>query len=160
MSRPISQSMNRRFDRLPVWAVALALLLGAPQLSRAQDADSIAIRHVLQQFAELWAGADATGLASITARLRISVRPESELVGPLQPRQVVAVLRQLFDEKESISLQPGEIRLMDGSPAQAFAEVVWSHRTRGTTSTEKGCLFLKLDLGEEGWRITEIRLLP
>ena len=146
---------------LPVAAFGIAICLSSAADMPAQQPDSMAVRQVMERFTELWATGDAAGVAGLTLQPRISLRPEEEPLGPLQERQTAAMLRMLFDARESLALAPGEIRIVRGAPDQAFTQVTWVNRVKGTTVPDTANIFLELVLEEEGsWRVCRIRLLP
>jgi hypothetical protein len=89
----------------------------------------------------------------------VSVQIGGDKKGVLKPNQVAAVLRNVFDENETVSARTDRAQVMGGSPQRAFGEVVWTARVRGTTIPQRSTVFLALILEEDGWRITEIRLM-
>ena len=50
-------------------------------------------------------------------------------------------------------------REIGGSPTRAFGEITWTAKARGTTIPERATVFVAFVRDEDGWRITEIRLL-
>ncbi len=133
-------------------ALALASALAAP--ARAQE-----LEQVLARLASAWARGDAGGLAAFASRGGITIDVGGGEIGPLPERQAAAVLRRLFDERETTAVQPRFAQVVGGAPARAFGEIVWRARSRGTTESEGATIFLALVREKAGWRINQIRLL-
>jgi hypothetical protein len=142
-----------RTSRYSLMLVAAAILLGASPL-RAQN-----VRPTVDDVARNWRRGDAGSIASAAARSGVAVEIEGDRHGPLNTRQVSAVLRRLFDERETVQVRPGMAKTVEGSPERAFGEVVWTARLRGTTEPQRSTVFLAFVLEGERWRITEIRVM-
>lgn len=140
--------MNRRLG----WAAVLLLLIASP--ARAQD-----LSAVVDRVAGSWGRGDASGIVAHAARGGISLDVDGERVGPLAPRQAAAVLRRLFDQKETVSANAGKARAVGGSPQKGFGEIAWVMRARGTTIPERATVVLALVREDDRWRVTEIRLM-
>ncbi|MBR9988179.1 MAG: hypothetical protein KFH98_00405 [Gemmatimonadetes bacterium] len=113
----------------------------------------------LQRVASAWHKGDARSVASLGARDGISLDVDGSTVGPLGTRQASAVLRSVFEDRESVSAAPRISRTVGGDPARAFGEITWTTRARGTTIPERATLFVAFVREGDAWRITEIRLL-
>jgi hypothetical protein len=133
--------------------VVAAILLGASPL-RAQN-----VRPMVDDVARNWRRGDAGSIASAAARSGVAVEIDGDSHGPLSSRQVSAVLRRLFDERETVQVRPGMAKTVEGSPDRAFGEVVWTARLRGTTEPQRSTVFLAFVREGDHWRITEIRVL-
>lgn len=133
-------------------AVAATLVAASPV--HAQN-----VRPVVDDVARAWGRGDAGSIASSAARSGVSVEVEGDRHGPLNPRQVSAFLRSIFDERETVDVRAGMAKVVEGSPGRAFGEIVWTARMRGTTQPQRSTVFLGLVLENERWRITEIRVL-
>jgi hypothetical protein len=137
-------------DRSRWLLAAVALLLARPV--GAQN-----VRPVVNDVARSW-GQDAGSIASAAARSGVAIEIDGDRHGPLNARQVSAVLRRLFDERETVRAEPGMAKVAEGSPGQAFGEVMWTERMRGTTQNQRSTVLLAFVLENERWRITEIRV--
>jgi hypothetical protein len=126
---------------------------GAPAL-HAQN-----VRPMVDDLARNWRRGDAGSIASAAARSGVAVEIDGDRHGPLNTRQVSAVLRRLFEERETLQVRPGMAKIVEGSPERAFGEVVWTARLRGTTEPQRSTVFLAFTLENARWRITEIRVL-
>ncbi len=137
-------------------ALATLLLLATAGGALGQD-----LEQVLDRFAAAWHRGDVVTIASLVSRngVSIDVGGEGGQVGPLGVRQAAAVLRKVFDERETTVVRAGAAQVVGGTPPRAFGEVVWSARSRGTTENEKATIFLALVREKDGWRINQIRLL-
>jgi hypothetical protein len=137
------------------FALLCALILwtgGTP--AAAQD-----LRPLLERVASAWHRGDVGGISALSARAGVSLDVDGRSVGPLGARQTAAVLRRLFEDRESVAAQVHTIRELGGEPTRAFGEITWSTRARGTTIPERATIFVALVREEKGWRVTEIRLL-
>ena len=66
----------------------------------------------------------------------------------------------LFEDQQTVSVKPGVARVSGGRPQRAFGELEWITRPRGTTIPERRTVFVALVREEQGWRVTEIRVMP
>jgi hypothetical protein len=144
---------NARLLRLPL-AFALLMGAGAPAPAAAQE-----LGQVLERVAAAWHRGDASSISAAGARAGISLDIDGASVGPLGPRQAAAVLRRVFDDRESVSARTSMSREVGGAPVRAFGEITWTARASGTTIPERATLFVALVREDERWRISEIRLL-
>ena len=135
------------------FVLAVVLLLAHAPLE-AQNVES-----VIDRLAGLWARGDASGITALGSEQGITLDLGNRSVGPLGNRQASAMLRQLFDERETLSVRTKSPQVVGGSPARAFAEITWTLRARGTTMPDRTSVFVALILEDERWRITEIRLV-
>lgn len=133
--------------------LALAAILLAAADARAQP-----VRPTVDNLARSWGRADAGSIAAVSARSGVSIEIEGDKHGPLNQRQVAAVLRRLFDERETVQVRPGMARTVDGSPDRGFGEISWTVRMRGTTEPRRSTVFVGLVKEDERWRVTEIRV--
>lgn len=141
-----------RHRLLPALFVAFAsLAAAAPAL--AQD-----LRPTLDRVASALQRGEATAITGLAARGGVSLDVDGRSVGPLPQRQAAAVLRRVFEDRESVEARTSMSRVVGGDPAQAFGEISWTTRTRGTTIPERSTLFVAFVLEDNRWRITDIRL--
>lgn len=145
--------MTRRVILRVAIMVAAPLLIAAPRAA-AQD-----LQQTLERVAAAWHRADAAVLAAAGAAAGIAIDIDGSSVGPLGPRQAAAVLRRVFEDRESLAVRPIMTRNIGGQPPRAFGELSWSTRARGTTVPATAKLFVAFVREGETWRITEIRLL-
>jgi hypothetical protein len=136
-------------------AAALVALLLVASAAHAQE-----IRPVVDRLAASWSRADAGALAELVSRDGVSVEIGEEKTGPLNARQVAAVLRQqIFDRTESMKAETSMARVVGGTPERGFGELAWTEKPRGTTVPRQSTVFLGLVLEDGAWKITEIRLM-
>lgn len=133
----------------------LAFVLMHVSVAHAQRLDDIML-HV----ADAWAHGDARAVLALATREGISIETRDSRSGPLGNRQAAAVLRRLFDERETIAIRPGLMQVVGGTPPRAFCEITWITRAPDTTEPERATIFVELVLADERWQITQIRLLP
>jgi hypothetical protein len=115
--------------------------------------------QVIDRLMIFWTKGDATAISSLVARTGISLDVDGGPIGPLSARQTAAVLRRVFDDRETVALHASLTQIVGGAPARAFGELTWFVRARGTTIPEHATVFVALVLERDGWRVTQIRLL-
>jgi len=139
-------------------ALSLAfLLLALPGEALAQDGGRLGA--VLNRVGKAWSRGDAVTLISYAARAGLAFDLDGEEIGPLAHRQAAAVLRRVFEGRETVRLEQGLARVVGGSPPRAFGELNWTSRTHGTTIPERSTVFIALVYEGDEWRITHIRLM-
>ncbi len=138
---------------MKTFGLALALAI-FPLQAHAQE-----LGPVVDRLAASWQRGDAGGIAARFADDGVSIALGGAKTGPVGARQASAMLRRLFEERETLRVQIGRARVVGGDPAKAFAELDWTARSRGTTIPVRATVFLALQLEQGEWRITEIRLL-
>lgn len=144
--------MTGSAKRAGLLAAALCLLSTAGASAQSLD-------PVLQRVAHAWHRGQVGTITGLSASGGISLDVDGSSVGPLGPRQTAAVLRRVFDGRESVSAAPSMSRTVGGEPARAFGEITWTTRARGTTIPERATLFVAFVQEGDSWRITEIRLM-
>jgi len=130
-----------------------------PLLLCLADAKAQDLTEVLDQVAALWANNDAHGLARFAAKRGVSLDIDGRPMGPLGERQLAAVLRKLFDERETLQVRRMVSKIVGGNPTGGFGEINWIMRARGTTIPERTTVFVAFTLQDERWRITQIRFV-
>jgi len=133
----------------------IALAIVKPAAAHAQRLDDI-----VDIIAFAWSRGEARALVAMSAREGISIETRDGRMGPLSTRQAAAVLRKLFDDRETISIRPGMTQVVGGSPRRAYSEINWVTRAPDTTELERYTVFLELVYEGDRWHITQIRLLP
>jgi hypothetical protein len=133
---------------------ALLLLLVSARGASAQELDI-----TLDRIATAWHKGDAAAITAFAARAGISVDADGNPVGPLGPRQAAAVLRRVFDDRESLGARNIMTRDVGGEPARAFGEIGWTARTKGTTIPERATIFVAFVREDGAWKVTEIRIM-
>ena len=140
--------MKRR-TAAPLFALC-TLLLALPL--HAQDPS-----QTMERVAAAWHKGDANAITALAARAGISVDVDGRAVGPLGARQAAAVLRRVFDDRESVNARASMTRATGND--RAFGEISWNMKARGTTIPERATIFIALIREDGGWRVSEIRLL-
>jgi hypothetical protein len=140
--------------RLRTLLLAAALIGVGAAPAASQD-----LASTLQRVASAWHRGDAGAITALAAQGGISLDVGGGSVGPLAGRQAAAVLRRVFDDRESVAAATRMSRTVGGSPARGFGEITWTTRARGTTIPERGTLFVAFVRERDAWRVTEIRLM-
>ncbi len=136
-------------------ATLLVLLLVALPVHAQQDLDA-----TMARVAKMWERGDVRGLTGSASGSGFSLEFDSGRSGPVASRQAAAALRRLFEDQETVSVKPGVTRVVGGRPSRAFGELEWITRPRGTTIPERRTVFVALVREDQGWRVTEIRVMP
>jgi hypothetical protein len=137
--------------------VLLALLLAALFLPRGAAAQDLG--EFTRQLTVAWGRSDAGAIAALIADRGVSMVMEGEPGGPLASRQAKAALRRVFSDLETVTVTLASKKLLSGDPPRAYLELLWTRRARGTTIPDRATVFVAVEEGNGGWRITEIRLL-
>lgn len=136
--------------------VALLLFLGNVGVAEAQT--EAQLQRVLERLAAAWAEGDAAAVVQLAVRAGLTLDLTGQAVGPLAPRQATAVLRNMLEQRETVEIETSG-RILGGAPQRASGELNWLSRARGTTIAERSTVFLEMVHEEDGWRVTQIRLL-
>lgn len=129
-------------------------------LLKASDAHAQRLDDIVDIVRFAWSQNDAKAVAAMSARGGVSIETKDGRLGPLGARQANAVLRRLFDDRETVSMRIGRTQIVGGSPKRAYSEITWVSRVPDTTETERVTVLLELVQEGEEWRITQIRMLP
>lgn len=135
------------------FAILALILVAAP--ARAQELEA-----TMARVAQMWARGDVRGLTRHAAESGFALRLDANPGGPVGSRQAAAALRRLFEHDETVSVKPGVAKVVGGQPTRAFGELEWITRPRGTTIPERRTVFVALVREGDGWRVTEIRVMP
>jgi hypothetical protein len=125
----------------------------------AASAQAQSLESVLDRFESSWARGDASAIAGLAARDGITIDIDGKPLGPLGGRQISALLKRLFDDRETIQVRKLVSQEMGGRPSRASGEISWVMRSKGTTIPEKTSVFIALVFEDDRWRITEIRFV-
>lgn len=141
-----------------ILSAALGLtLLGSPLPARAQQRQ---LQRAMSRVAAAWARGDAAGVVGLAARTGLSLDMRDGAVGPLAPRQAVAMLRRVFGRFQTVSAHAGQAEVTGGRPARGYGEITWVVRNRGSTTPQLARVFVALVHENGQWRVTQIRLMP
>ena len=72
---------------------------------------------------------------------------------------VAAALRALFSQRQGLSVRPARITVSGTRPPRGFGLLTWSFRSRGAPGAETGEVYVGVVWSEDGWRISELRLM-
>lgn len=136
-----------------------SLTITVALLAAATSASGQDIGPAANRLAQAWASADVNTLGGQAAKTGLSLDVGGERVGPVSSRQASAILKRVFDERETMSARVGSAREMHGENRRAFVELTWVTRSRGTSIPDSTTVLFSLELDGEQWRITEIRLM-
>ena len=139
-----------------VLGLLAALLAARPATAQRPPAP---LDSFIREVAYLWSGADVRRLEELMpdgAELLLDTGDGMEAV---QPRHAAAALRALFSGRQSISVRPVRITMAGSRPPQGFGELTWSFRSRGSPTAQTSSVYVGVVWSDEGWRITELRLM-
>jgi predicted flavoprotein YhiN len=137
-----------------IFLVALATAANAAQVY-AQHLDA-----AMSRFSAAWRQSDDKAIASLIAREGATIETTDGRLGPLGPRQAAAVLRILFEGRDTRGVRTRQMQDVGGTPQKAYAEVIWTTLAPETTQAMRVVVFVEWVLEhDKQWRITRIRLL-
>jgi len=138
----------------------LAVLLCAvvPATGSAQERDDLI--STFHAVATNWARSDADGVLRYMTPSGVSMDVSDGPMGPLGERQAEALLRQLFDQGETVRVETGMLEQVGGTPARAFGAITWTTRPEGTRVPVERTVYFGLEWTRGAWRVAEIRLIP
>lgn len=142
----------------PPLLVLLALLFAATP-APAQRATPAPLDAFIREVAYLWSGSDARALAELMPESAELILDTGAGMEAVQPRHAAAALRALFAGRQSVSVRPVRITMAGSRPPQGFGELTWSFRSRGSPTAQNTSVYIGVAWTEEGWRITELRLM-
>lgn len=139
---------------------AAVLVLAAVLAASAPVAPGQAtLEGAARRVAELWAGEDAAGLGAMLRPGGVALSLGERSYQALEARQAVAALRDLFSRHRSERVGVERLSAVEGLPARGFVELAWERVPEGTTEVTRSMVFVGLELADDGWTITEIRIL-
>ena len=138
-----------------VVVVALSLLTALPAAAQEQDE----LTRLLDTLAVLWTRGDAAALAAHGADNGLDLEVHGETIGPVEGRRAAAALRHLFGGQETVSVESGASARIVGAEDRAFGEFIWVVRMPGAAITEDNRIFMALVREDDGWRVSQIRIL-
>ena len=142
--------------RGPLLALALSLFAAGPLGAQRAPAP---LDGFIREVAYLWSGSDARGLAELMpgeARVLLDTGNGTE---PVEARHAAAALRALFSERQGLSVRPARITVSGTRPPRGFGLLTWSFRSRSSPGAETGEVYVGAVWSDEGWRISELRLM-
>ena len=136
-------------------ALALALL---PSFAAAQRGDEL--RTSFREVATQWSREDAGAIVRRMVPGGLLIDAADGRMGPLTERQATAVLRQLFEQGETVDVDVVMVERVGGVPPRGFASIAWTTRPRGTEVPVSRTVYFGLQQLGGTWRLSEIRLIP
>lgn len=138
--------------------LVLALLLlpaGASAQSRPAPLEAFVANVV-----RLWSAGEASELVALAPEDgRILLALGNEEAGAVQERHVAAALRDLFGDRETVTVRPSRVQLSGGTPLRGFGELAWVSRQRGVTRPVTSTVYVGAVYEGNAWRIRELRVL-
>jgi hypothetical protein len=136
------------------------LLITLAITATATHASAQQLDVVMTRFSGAWRQNDDKGIAALVAREGATIETSDSRLGPLGARQAAAVLRTLFQGRDTRSVQTRQMHELGGTPQKAYAEVIWTTLAPETTQPLRVVVFVEWVLEQDRqWRITRIRLL-
>lgn len=139
-------------------ALALLVLCALPAALAAQasrDELNTSFRAVAGQ----WVRGDASGVVRHMSPDGVSIDVADGPMGPLSERQAEALLRQLFEQGETVGVTLGMLERVGGTPPRAFGAIIWTTRPRGTRLPVRRTVYFGMEWMQGAWKISEIRLI-
>ena len=141
-------------------AFRLMMLVTVAMLATAARAHAQQLESAMSRFSGAWRQGDDKAVANMISREGATIETSDGRLGPLGSRQAAAVLRTLFDGRDTRNLRTRQMQDVGGSPQRAYAEVIWTTLAPETTQPMRVVVFVEWVLDQDKtWRITRIRLL-
>ena len=140
--------------------LAVGLALGLVPVGVAAQSAQEDLRPAFRNVAMQWARSDASGMVRLMAPGGVSIDVSDGPMGPLNERQASALLRQLFEQGETVGVTLGMLERVGGSPPRAFGAITWTTRPRGTRVPVARTVYFELRWIRDAWKVSEIRLIP
>ena len=97
----------------------------------------------MSRFSGAWRQNDDKGIAAMIAREGATIETGEARLGPLGARQAAAVLRSLFEGRDTRSVQTRQMQDVGGTPQKAYAEVIWTTLAPETTQPLRVIVFVE-----------------
>jgi hypothetical protein len=141
-------------------AIRLFILITLATAATASHANAQQLDAAMSRFSGAWRQNDDKGIASLIARDGATIETSEGRLGPLGARQAAAVLRSLFEGRDTRSVRTRQMQNVGGTPQKAFAEVIWTTLAPETTQPVPVIVFVEwVREHDRQWRITRIRLI-
>ncbi len=156
--------------RIAVGSISLLLLVAslvtapaahAQQEERSEAERSAALGQITARVGNAWSEGDAAAIAALSSAegIAFDLDLEDESVAPVAEPRAAAMLRRLLRKHRTLDVEFEMVQVVGGEPARGFGTLTWNFRTEGTTATRSRIIFLAAIEQDDGWRLTEIRLL-
>lgn len=139
---------------------ASLVLLAIPVAVSAQDPQNRALGDTFRSVARQWATSSPNAVARHLSPEGVQVDLSGGPMGPLGERQATALLRQLFEEDETVRVELALLQRVGGNPPRAYGSIIWLTRPRGTEALVRRTVYFGLQWVRGAWMISEIRLIP
>lgn len=149
--------------RYTSWIAAIAALLALqPVSAQAQIGPSgePALEQFVQSVARHWSAADVTALLGLLPADNRVILDTGSGIETANERHAAAALRALFTESETVGARAVRVTLASTFPARGFGELSWTFRARGSRGEQSRSVYVATAWEDDGWRITELRLMP
>ena len=138
-----------------------ALLLALTVLflgSLEQDSQAVLGREALE-FAGAWVGKDAAFLGEAMATKGIRLHLPGEVHQVIRPRQAKAALLAFLGRYTAGEASVVRVSETGAPPGKGYAELTWTTSSPGITEPVIFTLFVAYAFENEGWSVSEIRVL-
>jgi hypothetical protein len=139
--------------------MAALLVASAPAHAQATVGDD-ALENFVQRVVRLWSSSDVTAIVNLLPSDNRLVLDTGSGIENANSRHAAAALRALFSESETVGARAVRITVASTLPAQGFGELDWRYRARGSSGEQSRSVYVAAAWEDDGWRITELRLMP
>ncbi len=151
-----------RLRRRTGFALALAAVLAlhhAPAHAQSGGSDD-ALEIFVQRVVRLWSSSDVTALVNLLPSDNRLVLDTGSGIENANERHAAAALRALFSQSETVGARAVRVTVASTRPARGFGELDWTYRARGSSGEQSRSVYVAAAWEDDGWRITELRLMP
>ncbi|MFC1662490.1 hypothetical protein ACFL3S_13720 [Gemmatimonadota bacterium] len=139
---------------------SLAMVLGSSAVAGAQEAPSHSLEAEAGRFAEYWGAGDHAGLVSMMSAGGIRLHVLDEAHVSISTRQAHASIKGFVSRYSGGEALVTRVFQGGGEPSDGFAEIRWWTLAAGTTESVTFTIFVGFVLADQGWVVSEIRVLP
>jgi hypothetical protein len=145
---------------------ALALLIvaiafsGQPAAAQNTDPGDVPLEAFVQQVVRLWSSADVAALVELIPADNRLVLDTGSGIENANSRHAAAALRALFAQSETVGARAVRVTVASTFPVRGFGELAWTFRARGAPGEQSRSVYVAAAWQDDGWRITELRLMP
>ena len=118
------------------------------------------LEQFIKEVAYHWSGNDARSIAEYFQQDAQVILDTGRGTEAVDARHAAAALRSLFAERESVAVRPMRVTMAGARPPRGFGELAWSYRGRGISTAQMYSIYIGVVWTDEGWRISELRLIP
>lgn len=135
---------------------------GGSAEAAAQDAAAAnpPLQQFIQRFVQLWSDGEVTEIVQLIGDENVLLLDTGDGTEAATGRHAAAALRVLFGERQTTALEALSVTVASQDPPGGFGELSWTFRNRDMPGEQARSIYVAAIRDGDGWRISELRLLP